>query len=484
MARTTGRPVSPALIRKILFLLFISQPLLDMLSYWSVPLGIPEAVSIALRAALFVSFGAFGFWISNRKKLYLAFGFAALLLLCGHIIACAQAGYQDPLSDLINFIRVAQLPLFACCLISCLRKDRRCIRAIEKGLMLNYWIITLSVVLSLLTRSSSATYGESGYGIIGWFGTTNSQSSILSMLVPVVVILQYRKRIFPLFCLTAITGFAQLYFVGTRLAFLTIGVTFLGLVITALITKNIARKYLIALGLFCAVCFGCIRLSPMYLHQTHYTDSMASKQSDSARMIREGTTLPQDFTPVAPEDEPEQVDEETLEMVYGFYAKGLCDRFGAERVIQRYHATRDISVITNTRQMKLNYCSMLLDELPPLSRWFGIELSRMTYNGFNYDVENDFHGIRYLYGIVGLVCLLAFLGYFCWLIVQALISRFRTVFTLEAGAVGMAFLLAMVYAYHTAGILRRPNASFYLSVILAWIYYMTRLRERESEALK
>ena len=67
-------------------------------------------------------------------------------------------------------------------------------RTVEKGLMLNYWIITLSVVLSLLTRSSSATYGESGYGIIGWFGTTNSQSSILSMLVPIVVVLQYHRR--------------------------------------------------------------------------------------------------------------------------------------------------------------------------------------------------------------------------------------------------------------------------------------------------
>lgn len=462
--------------------LFLWQPFLDILSYWSIPLGIPDAVSIVLRAALFLGFGCFGLWISERKKLYLLFAAAAAVLLAGHIAACAQAGYQDPVTDLINFIRVMQLPLFTVCLISCLRRDRHSIRTIEKGLTANYWIITISVLLSLITHTAAATYDESGYGVIGWFGTTNAQSSILSMLVPIMVVLQYRKRLFPLFCLTALTGFAQLFFVGTRLAFLTIGVTFVGVLITAILTRNIARKYLIALALMCAACFGCIRLSPMYLNQTHYNTAMASKQSDSARMIREGTTLPQDFTPVAPEDEPEEVDEQSLEMIYNFYAKALCERFGTERVMERYGYTRDISTITATRQVKINYCEMLMEELPPLSRFFGIELSRMTYNDFNYDAENDFHGIYFLYGYAGLGMMLLFLAYFVWQIIRSLIRDFKGTFTLEAGAIGMAFLLAMVYAYHTAGILRRPNASFYLSVILAYVYYLVQLRRRGNEA--
>ena len=405
------------------------------------------------------------------------------VLLGGHMIACAQAGYQDPVSDIANFVRVAQLPLFCLCLITCMRRDRYCARTVELGLTINFWIVTASVVLSLLTHSSASTYDESGIGVIGWFATTNAQSSIMSMLVPIVIVLQYRKRIFPLFCLTAIAGFAQLYFLGTRLAFLTIAVTFLGLVITALLTRNINRKFLFALGIICLVCFAGIRYSPMYQHQMHYATAMTDKQSDSARMIREGTTLPQDFTPVKPEDEPETVDEDTLAMVYQFYAKALCDRFGTERVMERYHYTRDISVITATRQMKTNYCAMLMEELPPLSRWFGIELSRMTYDGFNYDAENDFHGVYFLYGWFGLGAMLAFLFIFVFWIVRALLRNFRQYFTLEAGGFGMAFLLAMVYAYHTAGLLRRPNASFYLSVILAYIYYLLRLRRYDNEVL-
>ena len=483
--RQSGAVLNPSApaprLRAVLLWLFILQPLLDILSYWSAPFGIPDALSIVLRAALLVGFGVTGFAVSSRRSFYLAGLAAALVLLGGHVLACMQAGYLDPATDLINFMRVAQLPLFAICMISCLRRDRRCCRTIEQGLTVNYWIITASVALSLLTRSSAATYDESGIGVIGWFATTNAQSSILSMLTPVVIALAYRKRVFPLFCLTAATAFAQLYFVGTRLAFLTIGVTFAGLVITACITRNVSKKYLLALGLLCAVCFGCVRFSPMYRHQHQYNESMASKQSDSARMIREGTTLPQDFSPVDPETAAEQTTPESLELIYGFYARDLCERFGTDRVMERYAYTASIAEITATRQQKIVYCEMLMEELPPLSRWFGIELSRMTWNGLNYDVENDFHGIYFLYGYVGLAMMVIFLLCFVSCIVVALTRSFRRYFTLEAGAFGMAFLLALVYAYHTAGLLRRPNASFYLSVILAYIYYLLRLRPEGNE---
>lgn len=34
----------------------------------------------------------------------------------------------------------------------------------------------------------------------------------------------------------------------------------------------------------------------------------------------------------------------------------------------------------------------------------------------------------------------------------------------------------MAHVYNTAGVLRRPNASIYLSAILAGIYYLVRIR--------
>ena len=128
------------------------------------------------------------------------------------------------------------------------------------------------------------------------------------------------------------------------------------------------------------------------------------------------------------------------------------------------------------RQKKIVFCSLLMDEHPAVSRVFGMELERMSFHDVTFDVENDFHGIYFLYGWAGLAMMIAFLAWFLFLIVRALVRNFRQFFTIEAGAFGMALCLALVYAYLTAGVLRRPNSSFYLSVLLAAVYYLTQLR--------
>ena len=100
----------------------------------------------------------------------------------------------------------------------------------------------------------------------------------------------------------------------------------------------------------------------------------------------------------------------------------------------------------------------------------------MIYGAENYDVENDFHGIYVLYGLVGLVLLGAFFLYFLGLILWALLKNAKKYYTTEAGAWGVALVMALLHAFATAGILRRPNASFYLSVVLAVIYYLVLIR--------
>ena len=72
----------------------------------------------------------------------------------------------------------------------------------------------------------------------------------------------------------------------------------------------------------------------------------------------------------------------------------------------------------------------------------------------------------------------------CWLfwgflviIVCALIRNARRYFTVEAGACGVALCTALAHIYNTAGVLRRPNASFYLCLILASIWYLIYIRD-------
>ena len=135
------------------------------------------------------------------------------------------------------------------------------------------------------------------------------------------------------------------------------------------------------------------------------------------------------------------------------------------------------------RAKKLMFAKLLMDGDPLSSKLFGLELSRFTVGEHTYDVENDFHGMYYLYGWVGLGACLLFIAYFVYLIIWALVKNAKRYYTVEAASYGIAFLMCMAHVYNTAGVLRRPNGSIYLSAILAGIYYLVKLRsypEKES----
>ena len=75
---------------------------------------------------------------------------------------------------------------------------------------------------------------------------------------------------------------------------------------------------------------------------------------------------------------------------------------------------------------------------------------------------------------LGYACI--FLLAFVWLVLRALLRNARRYFTPEAAGHGIAFLLCMAHAVFTAGVLRRPNASVYLSAMLAAIWYLVKIR--------
>lgn len=447
----------------IVYLLIIIQPLLDIISYWTDHLSMGNTLTLALRFLVLVGFGLFGFLISKRKRAYFALAALYLILLAGHVYACAKHGYRNPFTDLTNFARVAQMPLFTFCFITCLKQNRRCYRAMEKGLVTNFWIITVALLISYITGTASATYEESGYGLAGWFSLGNSQCAILGILVPVVLTIAYRMRNFPLFVCSAVAGFGQLYMLGTRLAFFSIFVCALGLITVWILTHNLSKKYIAVLLAVCAISAATVKISPMYLNQHQYEQAMADKQVDAETMINTQKDL-------SPEERMRG-----LQFVYHFYNPRMCMRFGTERVMQSYQYTDTVSEITATRHQKIVFCNMLMQEHPTVSRFFGMELSRMQFHDYIYDVENDFHGIYYLQGLVGLAYIVVLIACFVFLIIKALAYDFRKYFTLEAGAFGIAFCLTMLNAYETSGMLRRPNASFYLSLLLAVIFYLVSL---------
>lgn len=465
----------------VLLILLILQPLMDILSYWTDRLGMANTITLLLRFATFAAVCLLGFLASSRKKAYGIAAGACVFVLAGHVVACLIKGYLDPVHDLTNFVRVVQMPLFVICFISFLRANKKCYPAMETALIVNFWIISVALVISVLTNTAAPTYTVSGLGLLGWFATSNAQSAIMSMLAPIVVTFCYRKKNFWLFCLTAAAAFAQLYFLGTRLAFFSIFAVAFGLPIILLLTRQIktSKRYIAVLIVMLAVCCAFVKQSPMYINQNQYQVAMSSKQNDANVMISrtEGSKTESD-TSITPQERYH-----ALSTIYNFYSPKLCQRFGTAKVMSAYDYSSQVTDITATRHRKIVFCSMLMDEHPFVSRIFGMELSRMSFDGDIYDVENDFHGIYFLYGWAGLALMLAFVGYFLYLIIKFLIRDFHKYFTSEAGACGISLCLCLVYAYCTAGMLRRPNASVYMSVLLAMVYYLTQMRSEQPDTL-
>ena len=446
-----------------------AQPLLDVLSFWTQDLAWGSKLTLSLRLLIFLGVMLTGFVLSDRRRFYWIAAAVCAALYAGHVLACLRANAPfttaNLISDATNFIRFAQLPLFTIAFITFLRCCRQGFASLERGITIAFWIIAAVALLSALTGTNPYTYPDKRIGLCGWFYFANSQSAILSMLVPLALCPALRSGQIRRWLPIAVVGFAELFCFATRLAYMSLFVTAIGMVITLALTKRGSAKVCAVLLLCAAVCAAGYTVSPMHHNQQAVAANAVRKQENIDRLVAQGKS--------------EFGDEGYAYLTYAYdeYLGGTVERYGLEATAEMYGYSTKAAVITNVRTIKINYCRLMLNTEPFTSRLFGLSYDEMTYHGYCYDVENDVHGIAYLYGWAGLACLLAFLGYFLVIVVRALIRNARRYFTVEAGACGVALCTALAHIYNTAGVLRRPNASFYLCLILASIWYLIYIRD-------
>lgn len=480
----------------LVLILFILQPLMDVLSFWMAEWKMSNTLTLALRMLVLVVMVAAGFWLSHRKKVYFIAAAVCAFIGLGHMVASWQFGYQNIVTDLSNYIRVLQLPLTVLCLITFIKENEGCYNAMKKGIALNMTIILAVQVLAIVTGTEPHTYND-GRGLIGWFANTNTQSAIVTMSGPAATAWLYQrkglKNVWLWICLIG-SGFSMFY-LGTRLAYLGIVAMCFGLGVSLLMIRIKDWKKAVALLLVGVVFIALVPFSPMMGHQGNWGNQMSDKQG-WADVMNDQQKVPEDPTdpnqPVKPVEKPKpplydeelvaSLTEEELARIeylapsYQHFVKDLVAIFGVEKTVVLFDYTEDITTMTHNRTKKLLVAEALMDMSPLMVKLFGVELDRFTINGNIYDVENDFHGIYYLYGVFGLAALLLFLLYFLFLIVKYLVKNFKRYFTLEAAGWGIALVLALLHCYFTASILRRPSASFYMAAVLAGVYYLLKLK--------
>ena len=442
-----------------------AQPLLDVLSFWTQDLAWGSKLTLSLRLLIFLGVMLTGFVLSERRRFYWIAAAVCAALYAGHVLACLRANAPfttaNLISDATNFIRFAQLPLFTIAFITFLRFCRQGFASLERGITIAFWIIATVALLSALTGTNPYTYPDKRIGLCGWFYFANSQSAILSMLVPLALCPALRSGQIRRWLPIAVVGFAELFCFATRLAYMSLFVTAIGMVITLALTKRGSAKVCAVLLLCAAVCAAGYTVSPIHRNQQAVAANAVRKQENIDRLVAQGKA--------------EFGDQGYAYLTYAYdeYLGGTVERYGLEATAEMYGYSTKAADITNVRTIKINYCRLMLNTEPLTSRLFGLSYDEMTYHGYCYDVENDFHGMA----VRTVRFFLAFLGYFLVIIVCALIRNARRYFTVEAGACGVALCTALAHIYNTAGVLRRPNASFYLCLILASIWYLIYIRD-------
>ena len=169
------------------FIVFALQPLLDILSYWTGVLEMGNALTLLLRFGVLGVVALLGFCVSQRKKAYFLAAAVVAALFAGHAVVCFSVGYLNIITDATNFIRVIQMPLFAFCFISFMRANDKCFTAVENALIMNFWIITASVVISVVTGTQNPTYQQTGFGLLGCILEQVSGTDLAAL---------YRERLF------------------------------------------------------------------------------------------------------------------------------------------------------------------------------------------------------------------------------------------------------------------------------------------------
>lgn len=484
----------------VLFALLVIQPLLDIISFWAQKIDF-TLITTAFRLLMFVGVFVYAFIISDKKWTYVVFASVIAVYWIGHMIVCLKSagGYVSPVGDASNFLRTVHLPMLAFAFITFFKKGDEVPKYVQAAFVINMTIMMHSVILSYMTRTSIFTYKLEQQGLIGWAAVQNAQSAILAVVVPLILLFAYRKKNKIAFYASALVCLINLFFVGTKVDYYSIFIVGAAFLAMLLITGEKQAFYYVTVGALLVTCLLCYKTSAVYHIRENHANIMDQRQSKLEDVIQDAAQTSSNagrlYLPGATtREEYEQMNplaQYRIHKLYNTYSKGLVSRFGFDRVFDEYNYTLNVSTLAEQRNTKRTFARLAWEDSSFLEKCFGYEYNTLVENVETtnkltgttttvehiFDLENDFPGVFYYSGYVGFALYLLFLIYFIALIFVAVVTRLKKVMTMENGMLLASLCIAFGAAQWSGNLLRRPNASIYISVVLAYIYYNTAVRE-------
>lgn len=460
-----------------LILLIAAQPLLDALAFWT--RNSVATVAGFIRLAVMLIIPLYLLITLKKKKKFIISMLVIGLFCAAHVINSFRVGMISVFLDVEYMARIAQMPVLAVC-FAFLIKDETTKNQALRGIYCAAVITVCCLALSLITGTWNSTYGG-GLGISGWVIDDNRcANSIIFVTLSVFGILYAynsdKKAVqIGIPALTALVLVAN----STRACYMGLFCIFAGYIVFAIIRgkltgERVRKAFVIALVLLSIIAAVVYPYTPRALVDSSKVAAAQKNQDEFDRKIR---ALGYDLTQMSDEEKlntPEVFDafEEYYQSLIGYVIPDMFERFGAERVLIKYGFETNANKLIDVRRMKTSFAALIWDDSDALTKIFGFEVGRQFLNG-PYDMENDWPALFYYTGYIGFGLYAAFILYFIYLIVRRLLADFKGTFTAENIALGICLVLQLALAQFSGALIRRPNVSIYLAVVLGLIYYKT-----------
>ncbi|MBR5094402.1 MAG: O-antigen ligase family protein [Oscillospiraceae bacterium] len=478
----TTRTENGWLGRNWLTVLIAAQPLLDTLAYFTQNKAGTAAGYI--RLALMVLLPVYVL-LTKQRKLPFFLGLAAIGAFCAlHALNCLRVGYLQPAYDIAYMARVAQMPVL-CLSFIWLMESEQTRRQAYRGIVTAALIMAVSVPIAWITGTGNVTYGP-GLGYSGWVIDDNRCANSILLVTLSCFDVWYavktqRKWLSVLIPVAVATLFLTN---GTKACYVSLFAIFAAyagyLVLRAALGMEKLRKLLLIVLVLLMV-FAVV----VYPYTPRYrVDQHLAKEDSSGEIEATLLAMGIDVTTMSYEERyNDPVVKSVFEHYYWKYLgvlPDLIDRFGMDRVLREYRMTTNVAKLIDTRVMERSYAHMIwTEETDALTKIVGFEATLVGTDG-RYDMENDWPAVFFYYGYLGTALYCGLILYFILRILLALKRDFRSCLTADDFVLALCLGLQLGLAQFSGALVRRPNVSVYLAVVLALIWYETRPTEEKA----
>lgn len=449
-----------------LLILTTILPILDILSYFFVDSKY-NIITTIIRVCIVLLFFIASFIISKNKKKYYIFILILLFYSLAHMISCNLNGYMNFIIDMENLFRIMYMPILLFSFIDLFNNNKNYEKQITKGMKNAFFIIIISLILSILTNTCNYTY-PNNIGITGWFYNKNSQSLIISILSFILATYSLEKNKY-YYILPVI--FLLLYFNATKAAYICLLLLLVFLILN-LLKKNNTKK-LIYTTIFLILSLSLFNFSPTNKNLLAYNETQDINNNLNTEIIDNEQSNQNNENTTSEKGNNELDAYKNIYLKYNF--SPIIEMFGFEKVLDKYQYTKNSFILSNNRTKKKKVANLIYEEENIVSHLFGFEYTKIsTIKNQNtiisYDLENDITALFYYCGWIGVILYFGFILYFITKILNILLKKPKYVLKPEY-MVWLLLIFLMIFGSEFSGdLLRRPNANIYVSIIIATAY--------------